>query len=52
MFSFFGTISKFRTFTGAVKSAFALHKIVDMSVMYNENVFQEKLQIRYANLRV
>gem|GEM_PF-2925817 len=52
MFSLFGSISKFRAFTGAVKSVFALHKVVDMSVIHNENIFQEKLQIRYANLRV
>jgi len=52
MFSLFGTINKIRAFADAVKSAFLLQKIADMSVMHNEKYCLEKLQIRYANIRV
>ena len=50
--SLFGTISKLRAFADAISYAFAMRKIGEMLGIYNENIFQEKLQIRYANLRV
>jgi len=50
--SLFGTISKFRAFADAIRLAFSVRIIAEMPGMYNENIFQEKLQIRYANLRV
>lgn len=52
MFSLFGNINKFRAFAAAGRSVFSIRKIADMSVIYNENTCQEKLQIIYANIRV
>jgi hypothetical protein len=52
MFSLFGNINKFRAFVRAGRSVFSMCNAADMLVIYNENTCQEKLQIRYANIRV
>jgi len=51
-FSLFGSISKIKALPITGKTGFILRTIPALEAFHTENVYREKLQIIYANIRV